>query len=479
MTRSDGARCNKRGAVTAALYAVTCSLCIVACVCFSAACTSTDDSSRARRTASLNPHAGASGEGGSIAGPVNTGGMAGSMLGRPSLDGEAPPCDIDTLLEVACQGCHAREPGELAPMALITRQDFEAPAMSDPTRNVAQLAALRLRDQHRPMPPPASRRLTEEELELLERYLSNPASESCAPEPDAGVAPIDDLGECYRFQAHDKPVPADTTPFQAPNGEHYACFWFAVPWPADAQAISLRSLDTAITHHWQLYRTSEPYVDGAITRNQPNCGIENRSVLGVYSHSEQREQRMPAGVGLLLPPPTQDNGILLEVHYYNPNETALDSAGVEICTAAQPRPNAADVTVLGSSIFELPAGQRTAIESSCAPGFEAPINVFRSYPHMHARGIAMDSTIMRADGRQELLLDVGFDFNNQRMLDTSAVLQPGDRIVTRCHYQNDGDQAVSSGFTSSDEMCNLFVYAWPAGALSSGLLNVVPGSCLW
>ena len=96
----------------------------------------------------------------------------------------------------------------------------------------------------------------------------------------------------------------------------------------------------------------------------------------------------------------------------------------------------------------------------------------------HARGVAMDSTIVRADGRQEPLLDVGFDFNNQRMLDTPAVLQMGDRVVTRCHFLNDSDAPIISGFNAGNEMCNLFVYAWPAGALSS-VLNVVPGTCLW
>ena len=151
---------------------------------------------------------------------------------------------------------------------------------------------------------------------------------------------------------------------------------------------------------------------------------------------------------------------------------------MEVCTAARPRPNAADVTVLGVSLFQLPAAQRTTIEGSCAPGHEGTINVFRSYPHMHARGVAMDSTIVRADGRQEPLLDVGFDFNNQRMLDTPAVLQMGDRVVTRCHFLNDSDAPIISGFNAGNEMCNRFVYAWPAGALSS-VLNVVPGTCLW
>jgi hypothetical protein len=417
----------------------------------------------------------------SDAGAASSAGSSGSAgQGRTSREGSTPPCDVQALLQTACQSCHAREPGALAPMALITQQDFDAPAVTAPSRTVRELAALRIRDEARPMPPPPSRRLTPAELELLDTYLAGPSDAvGCAPVPDAGLPPIDDLGECYRFQAHDRPEPGDTVPFQATTGEYYACFFFSVPWPDGSQAISLRSLDTNISHHWQLYRTTEAYVDGSITRDALNCGADERGVLGVYSHSEQREQRMPEGVGLVLPPSAPENGILLEIHYYNPSDTVPDSTGVEVCTAARPRPHAADLTVLGLPLFSLPPAQRTTLEARCAPTYDGSINVFRTYPHMHARGVAMDSTIVRADGRREPLLDVGFDFNNQRMIDTAAVLRPGDQVHTRCHYVNDTDAPIGSGFRADEEMCNLFVYAWPAGALSGGFFNPIPGTCIW
>ena len=90
--------------------------------------------------------------------PAAAGAGGSATTGRPSRAGDAPPCDVQAVLQTACQGCHAREPGALAPMALLTRQDFAAPAVSDPGRTVHELAALRLRDEQRPMPPPTSRR---------------------------------------------------------------------------------------------------------------------------------------------------------------------------------------------------------------------------------------------------------------------------------------------------------------------------------
>ena len=182
-------------------------------------------------------------------------------------------------------------------------------------------------------------------------------------EPD----PPDDIGECYRFQAHDRPVPGDTTPFQVENGEFYSCFFFAVPWPEGSQAVMLRSLDSKLTHHWQLYHTIERYEDGQTTRRAADCGFNLREALGVYSHSEEREQHMPEGVGLQLPPPTGEHGILLEVHYWNPNEPVADTSGVEVCIAKTPRPNTAGVAVLGAAYFTLPPGEQTTVSSTARP----------------------------------------------------------------------------------------------------------------
>ena len=91
----------------------------------------------------------------------------------------------------------------------------------------------------------------------------------------------------------------------------------------------------------------------------------------------------------------------------------------------------------------------------------------------------MDTTILRAGGMREVLMDVGFDFNNQLMVDTPAVLRAGDQLITRCHYQNDTDKAIGAGFAANEEMCNHFVYAWPAGVISNGDLGGVAGICLY
>jgi hypothetical protein len=48
-----------------------------------------------------------------------------------------------------------------------------------------------------------------------------------------------------------------------------------------------------------------------------------------------------------------------------------------------------------------------------------------------------------------------------------VVVRPGDRLLMDCQYFNDTGRTLVQGFTSDEEMCNQFVYAWPAGALGA------------
>jgi cytochrome c551/c552 len=62
------------------------------------------------------------------------------------------PCDVDAVMKTnGCLNCHGASPS--APMALLSYEDFVAPAKSDPTRKVAELVVQRMRDTVKPMPP--------------------------------------------------------------------------------------------------------------------------------------------------------------------------------------------------------------------------------------------------------------------------------------------------------------------------------------
>jgi hypothetical protein len=402
--------------------------------------------------------------------------------GRPSLGNTPLPCDVQQVLATSCQGCHAAEPGAQAPMALVSFEDLTAPAVSDPSTKVYALVERRIHAGQHAMPPSSSRRLTGAELATLDDFVSAGApagSTDCTAAPDGGADAVQyvqpaasEIDQCYRVAAHDLPMAGDTTPHHVASGESYSCFYFSVPWREGSQALSIRASDDPLAHHLLLYEVTEAYTDGQITRGASNCGLDGgRQVLAVHTHSEPSEQDMPVGVGLQLPPPGSGHGLLLEVHYFNTGDSADDSTGFDVCTAKTPRPHTAGIGMLGASDFVLPPAQATDVQNTCTLQFKGDVHVFRSLPHMHARGVAMDTVIQRAAGGTDVMMNTPFDFNHQVMLETPAVVHPSDSLVTTCHYVNDTDNFISSGFSTGEEMCVHFVYAWPAGVLYSTLTD--------
>lgn len=408
--------------------------------------------------------------------------LAADSGGRVSLGSTPLPCELGSVLGTSCQGCHSAEPGLQAPMALMTREDLLAPAVSDPSRQVYELMLERVHDARAPMPPPSSRRLTASELAAIDAMQGAGPGPSdaadcggVAPAPSPAPPPAEDLGACYTIRAHELSQAGDTTPHQVEPGEYYSCFYFDMPWPDAAQAIRIRTDAGPSVHHVELFHLDNPGPAGQVLGQQANCGATPRSPLAIWVAGVSPEQNMPPEVGLTLPPRAAGRGLLLEVHYSNPSGTLLDDSGVEICTAASPRPIVAAISTVGAPSFSLPPGQQTTVNATCTPVFDGEVHMFRSIPHMHARGQHFVATIARASGTQEPLLDVPFDANNQQTYELDEVMRPGDKLLTSCTYLNATDHTISQGYTSDDEMCNHFIYAWPAGALSpAGLGTSLP-----
>lgn len=397
-----------------------------------------------------------------------------SGTGRPSLGATPLPCDLATVLETSCQGCHAAEPRLAAPMALVSYEDLMAPAVSDPSRPVFELMLSRVHDEIAPMPPASSRRLSSDELLVIDRMTgtgpSGSDADTCGTEVPPGIEhaapPAEDIDTCYTIAAHGVGVAGDTTPHQVEPGESYSCFSFDIPWQVGAQALTVRTHPGLAAHHVELFQMEDAAPAGDIKAQQPHCGFAPRVPISIWGLGQRAEQRMPEGVGLALAEPGAGRGLLLEVHYVSLGKAIPDQSNVEICTARVPQPQAAGISTLGAIFSPLPPGQESVVKGICTPTVAADIHIFRSFPHMHGRGRRFEATIARADGAQESLLSIDYDVNNQRTYDLDALMHPGDRLTMNCDYINDTDRAIAQGFTRDDEMCNHFVYAWPAGALA-------------
>jgi hypothetical protein len=119
--------------------------------------------------------------GAATAGSSTGGASAGNGEGAPAGD---LPCAVKALLETSCAGCHSAP--LRAPAALVTYEDLKAPALSDPSKSLAEVALARMEDDARPMPPAPGARVADGPRLAFRQWL-----ERGAPREACGGAPAD------------------------------------------------------------------------------------------------------------------------------------------------------------------------------------------------------------------------------------------------------------------------------------------------
>jgi hypothetical protein len=405
-----------------------------------------------------------------------------STVGPDGSGGTHPlPCDVAAVVQQACWTCHGATRQFTAPMSLVTYEDFQAPAPSNPARKVYEVVAERVHHETMPMPPPPNARLDASQLALMDAWLSGGAiagtQATCGTTVDpvagaggaggtggvggtggAGGAPAPGNVQCFEFRAHAQGDVNAGYPVGAGTKDAYMNFTFNAAWPAGAQAISFKSKidNTNVIHHWLLYQS-----DGSV----PEGGVESSS--GTHGGDEllagwapgASDNVLPDDVGMRL-----GTGFTLELHYNNAGAvTETDHSGVEVCVTDTPRTHEAGLHWLGTeAIFLAGAGNAAG---NCTPRQDlGPITILRSWPHMHLKGTHLSTLIKRTGGAApEMLIDKPFDFHNQVAYDTPAVINPGDTLTTTCTY----NAGATFGPGTTAEMCYNFVLAYPNGALTS------------
>ena len=416
-----------------------------------------------------------------------SGAVPDAQTGQAEPQGQGIPCDVASILEARCARCHGREPLFGAPSSLDTLAAFQKPATRAPQGPLHQAAAARISPgATSPMPPPSQPQLTAEERATLSAWLSAgapAAAEGCAVEtkgPDEAGAPAqyDDL-ECFQLLAH---APGDMQA-RFPVGvspDNYVSFFFAAPWRnRTGYAVVIRPVvdNAKVLHHWLLFEQHESTVaDGAVVDSD-----------GLHPGGDMLNGWAPGGglldfratgedVGFEFP---SDTLFSLEIHYNSDDPTAQDASGAEICIQKDKPKNLVGISWLGADLFgTLGAPPVTSVESLCRPISREPIHIVRVSPHMHLQGKHATAIIQRASGETEVLHDAPFDFADQAFYPRDKTLYPGDTITTRCDYH----RPVSFGARTNDEMCYLFVLAYPRGALTDGgligTLGHGGGACL-
>jgi hypothetical protein len=97
---------------------------------------------------------------------------------------------------------------------------------------------------------------------------------------------------------------------------------------------------------------------------------------------------------------------------------------------------------------------------------------------MHQSGTHIKAVINSPGGGSRTIIDDPFDFNSQVSYDVNEVLMPGETITTTCSYSAPN----CAGQSTTQEMCYMYVYAYPPNALVDngleGTLMHGEGVCL-
>ena len=417
------------------------------------------------------------------------------------------PCEVATILEANCQGCHGAVPVYGAAFSMLTMADLLSPSFTDPSRSVAELMVERIVDVRAPMPPAPQPMLSASEIATLTAWVNggSPAGDACLPpdtdtgsdagtdatdtavEPDTTVDP-DTTVEPDTTPEPDTTVEPDTTPepvcewevdflanaglgegdatpFTVPrSANHYECFYFRPTWTGTAQGLKFSALidDERVVHHWLLYAEVGSGTPGT---RQGCSGSHGAATLIAGWAPGGDDWVMPPGVGMELP---TDTTYFVEIHYANPrNLVTTDRSGVRVCGTNTLQEHAAATHWLGSELIGFLGAGPHQVTGTCRPTLTEPAHIIKSWPHMHRYGTSMFSEIVRAGGTRETLLDVPFSFDNQISHDTPFIINPGDSIRTTCRYTTD-TFLTTFGSNTEDEMCYNFVIAWPAGAFNTG-----------
>jgi hypothetical protein len=430
--------------------------------------------------------------GGGSAGGTTAGSMTGGTGGGSAGAGTGVPCAVRAVVQAKCGSCPGATPVS-APMPLVTQAHWQAMSTVDRTKKYYELAKARINvTGPTAMPPPSIGTLSAEEKTTLNNWLNAGAplsNETCQTAgatggagggPGADVLNPDTTGlECFKFLAHAQGSKTAKYKVGAAT-DSYMNFGFQAPWQGTVYGVVVKPvIDNAkALHHWLLYR--EPVADGSVS-----------SSIGQHAEGELIHGWAPGGipmdfrrhgnnVAFELPATTYS----VEIHYNSSDPSAEDASGVELCVTRTKPQNLASQSWLGydqGGVISYATGlciePATSWTGTCRPSGNQPIHLLFMTPHLHQTGRHLKAVINGPSGARTLH-DKPFDFAYQVSYETKEVLMPGESITTTCTFSAPN----CAGQATSQEMCYLFTYYYPAGALvdngPQGSLMHGEGVCL-
>ncbi len=361
---------------------------------------------------------------------------------------------VAKILYENCTVCHADIPQYGAPMSLESYASATGPGWLNESESMPD-AILRV-IQDGSMPPVSQAPLQPQEIIDLEAWAKN-----CSPEGDEAEINVEEPTEVQV-----PPPPTDTLVLAIEAGgyevplqdDKYMCFPATLEFEGDKQIVRFDyDLDaTEVIHHLVLYADpdkeagTEPFGCGGVA-------LDHSLFMYAWAPGATPLQ-FPEGMGF---PVKNGDSVLLQIHYNNSQklENIVDSSRIEI-HLADAQPQEVGMFAPGPLAFSIEPFTEKSVESTCL--IQEPIQILSSSPHMHEVGAGFLQEIHRVDGTVETLVKLDkWDFNEQFIYNTAVQLNPGDKLLTRCDYENNTASTVVSGQDTGDEMCFNFMYHSP------------------
>eukprot|EP01117_Protostelium_nocturnum_P009482 TRINITY_DN3380_c0_g1_i1.p1 TRINITY_DN3380_c0_g1~~TRINITY_DN3380_c0_g1_i1.p1 ORF type:complete len:348 (-),score=93.37 TRINITY_DN3380_c0_g1_i1:88-1131(-) len=186
---------------------------------------------------------------------------------------------------------------------------------------------------------------------------------------------------------------------------------------------------------------------------------------------------LPSVVGIPFGP-RGFNYVLLQVHYDTVLFETVDNSGVVITLTNLLRPFDAGYLLVGpaSSNISIPAKQTEFVVSGDCPSSSIAsiinnipdknsMKVLASFPFAHRLATSVSTSLVRGGSiYNNLNPNANYTFGSTGYSSSSAVILPGDQLITKCTYNTmSANSTTTGGYDQSSELCFNFLLYYPFG----------------
>src|SRR3954470_10839126 len=402
----------------------------------------------------------------------------------PSLASAQPTFtkDIAPIIRTRCTPCH--RPGEIGPFNLITYDDVR--------RHATQIADATARRIMPPWKPVAgtgdfqdARRLTDRELDALQRWIASGAAEGDA----SALPPAPNRTDGWQLGTPDLVVRmADEYAVPADGTDVFRTFVMPIPISAAGyvRAIEFRPGNARVVHHANL----------GIDRTRSSRQLDARDKEPGYTGSMERDARYPEGQLLGWTPgqaahPVPDgtqwrlepgSDLVVQLHLQPTGKTERVRVEVGFFLTSVPPTRSPVGLRLGSETIDIPPG---AADYVVTDRYELPVDVqvLAVQPHAHNLARRMEAKAQLPDGSIRWLIGIDdWDFRWQDVYRYAAPfeLPKGSTISIRYTYDNSAGNPknphhpparVVWGQNTADEMGDFWIQVIPRNPADEPVLT--------